>query len=183
MGEDAAQIQNDFYDGWQHYHFVNCLFMSSPDGVIRICFFNCPGTVHDSTMAMWGDIYTAIDEMYQLYGARVVVDSAFGKEKRESLLRSQQNQIASSGVPHWTSKQDRDAKSLRQLSEWGMRGLQGSFPRLKDRIMFEDRGERKLIIQSIILLYNFRASTVGQNQIRTTFCSALARSANQYLLN
>ena len=72
---------------------------------------------------------------------------------------------------------------VRQLSEWGMRGLQGSFPRLKDRIKYEERGERKLILQMIVLLYNFRASTVGQNQISSSFMPHLLRDANHFALN
>ena len=98
-------------------------------------------------------------------------------------MRSQQNQVGATGVPNWTSQMDRDATSVRQLSEWGMRGLQGSFPRLKDRIKYEEKGERKLILQMFILLYNFRASTVGQNQIRSTFMTSLDRNANEYLMH
>jgi len=71
---------------------------------------------------------------------------------------------------------------VRQLSEWGMRGLQVSFPYLKDRLIYEEIGERKIILQLIVLLYNFRATTVGQNQISSTFMPWLKRNANSYAM-
>lgn len=36
----------------------------------------------------------------------------------------------------------KQATKLRQASEWGMRAFQGSFPRLKDKFKYEERGER-----------------------------------------
>ena len=66
-----------------------------------------------------------------------------------------------------------------QAAEWGMRALQGSFPRLKCRMVYEERGERQLILESIVLLYNWRANTVGINQIRTTFMPYLDKDCDQ----
>ena len=56
------------------------------------------------------------------------------------------------------------AVSVRQLSEWSMQAFQASFPYLQYCIHYEERGERKLILQLAILLFNFRASTVGPNK-------------------
>jgi hypothetical protein len=48
-----------------------------------------------------------------------------------------------------------------------MRGFQGSFPRLKDTIMFRRNGrERQLFLVLIPMLYNFRSRYVGLNQIQ-----------------
>ena len=58
--------------------------------------------------------------------------------------------------------------SLRQASEWGMRGLQGSFPRFKKRLPSNSR-LRRLVIESIVLIHNFRTELVGCNQIKTVF--------------
>jgi hypothetical protein len=58
--------------------------------------------------------------------------------------------------------------SLRQGSEWGMRGLQGSFSRLKSRLTSNKR-KRKNIIHGIILMHNYRTHHVGLNQIATVF--------------
>jgi hypothetical protein len=177
------RIQRIFYNSWTHDHYVTNLFLFSPDGKIRRCFINAPGCLHDSTMAQWSGIYQAIDDLHARTGAKVVVDSAFANQQRNSLYKSHQNNISSrTGNVRQNSTINRDATSVRQLSEWGMRGLQGSFPRLKDRFVYEETGERKLVIQSIVLLYNFRASTVGLNQIQSSFMPHLERSANDFIL-
>jgi hypothetical protein len=50
-----------------------------------------------------------------------------------------------------------------------MRGLQASFPRLKDRLDYEEKGERQLILELIVYLYNYRASLVGLSQIQSVY--------------
>ena len=42
-----------------------------------------------------------------------------------------------------------DATSMCQSAEWGMRSLQASFPRIKDRILYEKLGERKSILEML----------------------------------
>jgi DDE superfamily endonuclease len=176
-GNEAEQ--NMFYNGWTHDHYVTSLFLFSPDGRIRASFINCPGAWHDSTLALMSGIYDKIDDVYARDRMRVVVDSAFSKESRVSLLKSHQNNIDRMGRVRMTARQFADATSVRQLSEWGMAGLQRSFPRLKERLAYEEQGERKLILTSIVLLYNYRASTIGMNQIRSTYMqSSLERDAN-----
>ena len=65
-----------------------------------------------------------------------------------------------------------EAISLRQAVEWGMKAIQGAFPRLKDTIHYEattdieDRLERKLVLKIVVLLYNFRIEKVCLNQIQ-----------------
>ena len=62
------------------------------------------------------------------------------------------------------------ATSLRQSAEWGMRAIQGSFPRLKDRMIFSENMEhRKLFLHLIAMLLNFRTRRVGLNQLSSTF--------------
>jgi len=46
--------------------------------------------------------------------------------------------------------------------------LQGTFPRCKKRLP-GNPFKRKLVIQSIVLVHNFRTETVGLNQIKTVF--------------
>jgi hypothetical protein len=62
-----------------------------------------------------------------------------------------------------------EATSLRQAAEWGMRAIQGSMPRLKDAIRYEENGERSRIMKLVPLLYNLRLSRVGLNQIANTY--------------
>ena len=77
----------------------------------------------------------------------------------------------------------RDATSMRQSSEWGMRAFQASFPRLKDRITIEYRGQRKLMMKLLIHLYNLRTRKVGINQILNVYMPALDEDVNQLYIN
>jgi hypothetical protein len=67
------------------------------------------------------------------------------------------------GNPQQRFGVNRQATSIRQLC------LQGLIPRIKDKILYEEKGERKLTLQMIVLLYNFRASKVGQKQIASVY--------------
>ncbi len=67
--------------------------------------------------------------------------------------------------------------SLRQSSEWGMRALQGSFPRCKKRLPSNDK-QRRRVVQSIILTHNYRTEIVGCNQIKTVFDPEYERYIN-----
>ncbi len=51
-----------------------------------------------------------------------------------------------------------------------MRAVQGSFPRLKDRLLFsENMADRKVFLHLILMLLNFRTRKVGLNQLSSTF--------------
>ena len=67
---------------------------------------------------------------------------------------------------------------MHQFVECGMRGIQSSFPRLKDTLQFEEHGERKAFVTSLLLLFNLRARLVGKNQIRSVYYPALKMDAN-----
>jgi hypothetical protein len=175
------KIQNIFFNGWTHDHYVSNLFLFSPDGKIRACYINAPGTMHDSTMASWSGIYDKIDALFESAGAKVVVDSAFSSEGRNSMIKSYQSNIDNRGNVRQNSQIQRQATSVRQMAEWGMRGLQASFPRLRDRLNYEQRGERRLILELMVYLYNYRASVVGLNQIQSVFMPSLKRSANKFM--
>lgn len=73
----------------------------------------------------------------------------------------------------------RDATSMRQSAEWGMRAFQASFPRVKDRILFEGRGRRKMMIKMMLLLFNLRARMVGINQILNVYMASLTQDVNE----
>ena len=78
---------------------------------------------------------------------------------------------------------NREATSMRQSSEWGMRALQSSFPRLKDRMIYEEMGERKIILKMMVLLFNLRSRRVGINQILNTYMPALELDANHEIID
>jgi hypothetical protein len=58
--------------------------------------------------------------------------------------------------------------SLQQASKWGMRLLQGTFPRYKKRLP-GNASKRKKVIQLIVLIRIIWTEHVGLNQIKTVF--------------
>jgi hypothetical protein len=67
--------------------------------------------------------------------------------------------------------------SLRQASEWGMHGMQGSFPRCKKHLPTESY-KLMLVLETIILIHNYRTELVGSNQIKTVFDPEYERVVN-----
>jgi hypothetical protein len=62
------------------------------------------------------------------------------------------------------------ATSLRQSAEWGMRSIQGSIPRLKDKLLFsQEMADCKALLHMISMLLNFRTCNVGLNQLTSTY--------------
>jgi hypothetical protein len=67
------------------------------------------------------------------------------------------------------------------MAEWGMRVFQGSLPWLKEKILFKERRERKIMLNLMVLLYNFRVSEVRQNQISNVYIPFINRNAFDYI--
>ncbi len=67
--------------------------------------------------------------------------------------------------------------SLRQASEWGMRGLQGMLPRCKKRLP-SDPALRHMVIKAIMLVHNYRTDFIGYSQIQTVFDPEYVRCEN-----
>jgi hypothetical protein len=57
--------------------------------------------------------------------------------------------------------------------------MQTSFPRVQDRFVYKELGERRIVLKMFVLLYNMRARMVGINQIRNTYMQHLLRDANE----
>jgi hypothetical protein len=167
-----SEVQNMFYNGWTHDHYVDSVFVFSPAGTVIACALNAPGCMHDSQIAEWGNVYSKLESVFDATGGQVVVDSAFSKAAYHFLLKSGDDVV----LP---TEQSRQVTSLRQSAEWGMRALQAGFPRLKDRLFYKETGERKCILYSLVLLFNLRSRIVGMNQISSTFYStSIEQTAN-----
>jgi hypothetical protein len=172
-------VQEMFYNGWTQGHFITNVFVFAPDGTIISCILNCPGCMHDSELAGMGRIYGKLEEVYRETGGKCVMDSAFCARGNDFVIKSVQNLHDADGPRQYSIL--RQATSMRQAAEWGMRALQGSFPRLKATLKYEELGERKLILSVIVLLYNWRANTVGLNQIRSVFMRHLDCDCTAYV--
>ena len=175
-----GRIQSCFYNGWTHDHYVTNIFAFAPNGQIIACSINNPGNVHDSQVAEQGGVYEKLEDQHRITGGKGVVDSAFSRGRYPFLIKSCQT-LPTDATQRIVLVND-EATSLRQSSEWGMRGLQGSFPRLKDRFMYEEYGERLLVLLTIVHLYNFRARYVGMNQIRSVFMPTLEQYSADIIL-
>jgi hypothetical protein len=60
--------------------------------------------------------------------------------------------------------------SLQQVNEWGMGRMQGTFPWCKKLIPTNSLKGRR-VLESIVLIHNFRTKVVGSNHIKTVFDS------------
>jgi hypothetical protein len=139
-----AYLQERYYNGWMHDHHVTSVFCFCPNGTIPISFFNVPGSVHDSQVAEFGNIYNKLEGVYILYGAKCCVDSAFGNVTRGYLYKLCQDLLGSGAPTCELGKLDlckkREATLARQIAEWGMQMFQTSFPWVKDRFVYKETG-------------------------------------------
>jgi len=139
-GDDTEQ--NAYYNGWLHDHFVSCVYVFAPSGHIVAQSLNNPGSWYDSLVAMNGKIYNILEDVYGANGGKCIVDSAFNQKRCHYLIKS------GKAKPGETAERRRirqQATTMRQAVEWGMRSLQGSYPRLKDRFLFsDDRQDRRI---------------------------------------
>ena len=125
--------QSMFYNNWTHNHYVSCLFLFFLNGQIGACYINAPGTCHDSLLAKMGGVYEKVDQMFAAMGGKIIVNSAFARTKhRASLVKSYQSNVDRQGRFQQSPALNKDATSVRQLSEWGMRAFQSAFPRVCD---------------------------------------------------
>jgi len=177
----VGDIQSKFYTGWKRDHTINNVFVFCPGGTIVAAAINAPGCVHDSNLAFMGRVYDKLQAQHDICGGKGVVDQAFASNLFPFLIKSgrEEDLVVANSTPE-SILQNQEAISLRQSAEWGMRAIQSSFPRLYDKIHYEEYGERRLIIRSIVHLYNFRTRFVGRNQIQTVFIPNL-ENYNSYM--
>ena len=148
---------------------VNNFHAYGPDGKVFFCALNFPGSWADASVT--ARFLPFIKERIGSY--KIVVDQGFprrgsaygvlvGPVSRRSARRLHRD------VRDYLLRISNIHTSLRQASEWGMRGLQGTFPRCKKRLP-SDSEKRRLVLENIILIHNFRTELVGLNQIKTVF--------------
>ena len=95
----------------------------------------------DSNIAIIGNIYNKLETIYNATGGKCTVDSAFARMSYPFLIKSR------NPLPDTTFDEievAKDATSMCQSSEWGVRVFQASFPCIKDHIAIEYRGQQNL---------------------------------------
>ncbi len=105
---------------------------------------------------------------------------------RGYLYNLRQDLLGSNDPTHELRKLDlcmkRQSTLARQTAEWGMQMFQMLFPWVKDRFVYKERGERRICLKMLVLLYNMCARMVSINQIRNTYMKHLTRNANEDVL-
>ena len=127
-----------------------------------------------------GDLYGNLESMFTKHYFRGVVDSAFATKNNEFLIQSAQTFPETADASEHLLRVETTA--VMQFSEWGMRALQGSFPRLKDMFDYKERGERGIILNLIPRLNNLRSNMVGISQNRNSFITHLEKRPEIYML-
>lgn len=94
-----------------------------------------------------------------------MVDSAFNPGDGNYLLKSGQLDP----LDPQELLRNRDATSIRQMSEWGMYQLKAKFPRMADTLPYEEKGNRGYDLSLMVRLYNHQCCTIGMNQILNTY--------------
>lgn len=126
-----AVAQKIFYNAWTHEHYVGNVFMFAPSGVTIACTVSALENMHDLCIVEWSTVYDNLKALYNNTGGRVVVNSAFAPGSYAFLIESVQDEQGEEDAHDLIQIQQ--ANALRQASEKGMRGFQGSFPLVKDR--------------------------------------------------
>ncbi len=158
--------QSRYYNGWQHSHWIVNVFVFDLTGRVVSAAMNAPGSWHDSTVAESFGVYDELREVYDAYGIKTVVDSAFKTtgENSEHLIKSGDLNPDNPAV-------NAQATSFRQAAEWGVGNITKGSPRLLDKFEVTRDGDRDNadIILSIVLLHNLKCARVGINQLNTVF--------------
>ncbi len=126
---DERIEQNTYYCGYDCDMMVNNVLVFGPDGKAFFCAINYPGSWSDGTLTACffshikkriGDYKICVDQgLPRSGGARAILDGPIPEKSARRLHPLvTDNLIRLSNV----------YTSLQQASEWGMRGLQGTFP-------------------------------------------------------
>jgi hypothetical protein len=164
-----GEIQSKYFSGHKKNHNVNNIFTFCPGGYIIACALNIPGCVHDSSLAFMGRVYEKLQNQNEIAGGKGVVDSAFASDAFPFLIKSCKPRYLPTNSSLFIIERNKEAIQLRQSAEWGMRGIKSSFPRLLDKLQYEENGERLLLLRLIVHLFNFRTRYIGYNQIQSVF--------------
>ena len=119
-------------------------------------------------MADYG-VYDKMSQVYEITDAKVVVDSAFKLAYVDFLLKS--SQLPAINATAAEIVLNKALTAARSCSEHGMRMISGQFPRLKDRMPLGDFQDRRIILQLMVLLYNYQTYNVGINHILNNYMS------------
>lgn len=88
---DAVE-QELVYNECTHDHYGGNEFVFALSGNAIACAVNAPSSMLDSCIAEYGSVYDILETMYERTDSRVVVDSAFARERDVFLINSSHNE-------------------------------------------------------------------------------------------
>ncbi len=178
--------QSKYFNGCTNDHYITNVFMFNPDRTIPMIYINILECVHDSQVTGWENIHAKLETMFNKYGVHCAVDTGFGKIAKAFMLKSVQDNLSSNKKMRKEARDDvrvkRAATSMCQSTEWGMRGFQASFSRMKDCLDYEDCGERHFVMKMYVL-FDLRSWLEEFHQIRNTYMSWLDIEAYKEFTN
>ena len=148
----------------------------APNDSLIACALNGSGYLRNSTIADYGDINAKIPDAHARTGGQCVVDSAFYRFRFPFPMKSRNASVYCDASPMETEVA-KEATSARQSAEWGMRASQSSFTSLYERLIYEERGKRRLILLRIVYLFVYIMSSVGLNQLLTVYMPSFDNDA------
>ena len=86
LSEDDKQ--NRFYNSWTFDHYIGAVSVFCPNRMIPICCYIVPGMVHDSSIAMIGNVYDKLEEVFAKPGGICVTDSAFSRANYSFIIKA-----------------------------------------------------------------------------------------------
>jgi hypothetical protein len=141
-------------------------------GTIIAAKLNAPGSWHDSRVAR--PIYEKLRSQTP-DGFYLVTDTAFprGAAQIEGKICApiKTGQTVRGTTTEIEEKLAFDQQSLSycQTAEWGMRGVQGAFGRLRLPLDIDNAERRANLLETCFRLHNFRTHRVGHNQIHAVY--------------
>lgn len=169
-GDDNKQ--NSYYNGWLHRHFATSCICFGVDGRIIWMKLNCPGSWNDGEMSrsfrekLMNPLKTLDD-----YG--VVADSAFpvaGPMLRRIVTPLKEGDLdrCDPSLRAEITAKSSAITSIRQAAEWGVGSVEKCFRRILLSLPFDDE-VRRVRLENIHRLHNFRVGEMGSSQIRAVF--------------
>lgn len=172
-GNDEEKMLLQWVDLWP---LCECCSSFLPRRKKFYLFYNVPGTVQNSMVAIVRSIYDKLENVFKFCGGCCIVDFAFAHSSYPFLITSEKWPV---DMVLDEMNLVKKAKSMHQSAEWGMWASQSSFPQVKDCIEFESIWQQKLMMKVIIHSYNFTTKKVGINQICNVYMPSLIVDGNQ----
>ena len=175
---DKCIKQNAYYCGYACDTLVNNVFAYGPNGKVFFAAINFPGRWADSSLTA-----CFLDHLKAKIGDyKICVDQGFPRSRDAygTLVGPVTKRAARHlhcGVRDYLLRISNVHTLLWQASEWGMRGLQGTFPCCKKRLPSNSE-QRRLVLEAIVLVHNFQTEYVGYSQIKSVFDPEYVRVEN-----